>query len=951
MARSSPDNALTAFAQLAALRLDATHAFISLIDSQNQYVIAEATKSLSMQSDSRHDRNDSLWLGGVIIPREKGLCQVVLAKNVGTQDADADPIDIVILHDPRDDPRFSNLIDIPAGDDLRFYAGVPIKTANGTKIGSLCVVDKKSRADLSTEGKIFLRDMAKTTINHLDAARLRVEHLRKHQIVKGIESFIDGFADLKAVSAEENSRDRPDTPDDILRGRGNFATETALADARKECTSTSQAGTGVSQVSTSSPSPSLWESALPPGTKTMFSRAATIIRQSGEYDGVAFFYMSSASTRTNAAPRHGAAVHSTQPRESGLSDVNTASSTHVSSGDSDSEDTTQDETVHIEELDDTTSMKSACPVLSFSLGTERTDAQKITQGLFPNFKQRDMIRLLGKRPRGRTFTLNRYGSVYTGDTTSGSGHGNSSGFPASKYYSSGTQGTEGTESSAQMIKKSLLRSLHKVGPSGRSFVCLPLWDFERQRWFAYAICWSNSPNRDPGLDGDLHLLRIFGSSVMNALAHIDAIAANRAKTAFVSSISHELRSPLHGILGASNFLLDSSLDHFQQDMVESIAVSGRTLLETIDHIMDFAKINSFTDQAQPTLPSKRISKSQRREGKLSKSSLSAPMNLANLLEEVLDIVLMGYYVQHDFIYPDESNKPGSARLPTFNTNLQKLASSGRAVNQRGRVRIALQMPYLENWCIHSQPGAWRRIIMNLFGNALKYTADGLILIRLQPKAIDDTDNKLITLSIVDTGKGISNDYLENRLFLPFSQEDSFASGTGLGLSIVDQIVRSMDGALDITSSTGVGTRVRIDLPLKAADRVEPLTRNLETVDSIPDRVRGMKVCILEQPLTEIIRDTQKLSAEREFLISLLGTVKDWFGIETTIETSWTPATADMIIFVRPSFALLDMIRGTAQGTSVPPVIIIAFDALEMSVLQADVRISDGSSIVEVMSQP
>ena len=78
----------------------------------------------------------------------------------------------------------------------------------------------------------------------------------------------------------------------------------------------------------------------------------------------------------------------------------------------------------------------------------------------------------------------------------------------------------------------------------------------------------------------------FANSITIALSHIDAIASNQAKSTFVSSISHELRSPLHGVLSASNFLKDANLSRFQSEMVEVISSCGRTLLDTINHVMD-----------------------------------------------------------------------------------------------------------------------------------------------------------------------------------------------------------------------------------------------------------------------------------------------------------------------------------------------------------------------------
>jgi Histidine kinase-, DNA gyrase B-, and HSP90-like ATPase len=241
--------------------------------------------------------------------------------------------------------------------------------------------------------------------------------------------------------------------------------------------------------------------------------------------------------------------------------------------------------------------------------------------------------------------------------------------------------------------------------------------------------------------------------------------------------------------------------------------------------------------------------------------------------------------------------------------------------------------------------------MNLFGNALKYTADGLITIRLDALDNVDKQNASVALSILDTGKGISNDYLENHLFTPFSQEDSFASGTGLGLSIVDQLVRSIGGKVDITSSKGVGTKVIVGVPLKTVDPSLSIVKSLDIVGPIAERIRGMRICILREPNAGVPETSASESAEREFSSGLSVLLKQWFGMKTAVETTWSADCADLVLCLKPSFKQLDSIRKSSGEAPVPSVIFIAYDALEMAVLQADARITGDNSVVEIISQP
>lgn len=118
----------------------------------------------------------------------------------------------------------------------------------------------------------------------------------------------------------------------------------------------------------------------------------------------------------------------------------------------------------------------------------------------------------------------------------------------------------------------------------------------------------------------------------------------------------------------------------------------------------------------------------------------------------------------------------------------------------------------------TQPGAFRRIVMNIFGNALKYTSKGTIMVKMElhsDAALADSDantqDTVLEIKIIDTGKGISREYLRTKLYSPFSQEDLLASGTWLGLSIVRSICNVLRGDIDVQSELGEGTQVTIRL--------------------------------------------------------------------------------------------------------------------------------------------
>jgi signal transduction histidine kinase len=122
------------------------------------------------------------------------------------------------------------------------------------------------------------------------------------------------------------------------------------------------------------------------------------------------------------------------------------------------------------------------------------------------------------------------------------------------------------------------------------------------------------------------------------------------------------------------------------------------------------------------------------------------------------------------------------------------------------VAVILDFDYQKDWTYVTQPGALRRILMNTLGNSLKYTASGCIRVRLGVQNFDDPIGELSSLmflSVSDTGRGISREFLRRKLFSPFSQEDHLSTGCGLGLSIVKSLVNMLKGSLEVQSEQGV----------------------------------------------------------------------------------------------------------------------------------------------------
>lgn len=209
-----------------------------------------------------------------------------------------------------------------------------------------------------------------------------------------------------------------------------------------------------------------------------------------------------------------------------------------------------------------------------------------------------------------------------------------------------------------------------------------------------------------------------------------------------------------------------------------------------------------------------------RKGSLASTSSSAgsdsSVQLDELVEEVVESVLAGWsYRNRDdasFAAWNTQREGDSSRK----TSLAKNKPSGTTRPRPADVILDIEPG---NWSFCTHPGAFRRIVMNLLGNSLKFTDAGFIRIRLfqtpDPGGDAGRDglSRTVVLVVSDSGKGIGKEYLEHDLFSPFSQEDPFAPGTGLGLSLVRQMAMTLGGSIDIKSEVGQGTTVKVSLPL------------------------------------------------------------------------------------------------------------------------------------------
>ncbi|KAI2790251.1 hypothetical protein POX_d05759 [Penicillium oxalicum] len=872
----STDITLTALAQLGVLRLACNRSFVSLIDGGSQHIIAEATASISLRDQSSHAANDGLYLGARTLDLLWGVCPQTITLFTGRDMSYAiDNENITgnrtryIIRDLQREACFKDRPYVRDWPFMRFYAEVPIFSPSGLVLGTYCVVDDKPRCNFGDQDVAVLSEVAEAVARHLEHVRIVHCHRRSERLIKGLTNFVKDHAefDPREVAHDHRLEAMASTPQgnsspaEATPGSGATSMNQQFGFVTSSSTSLSDqpsplffAGpsTGSTDPSSLNSTPSELQSSIeeenpmddisktdaelvaegatngphdsladrtPLGNRIqrIFHRASMLLRKSMDLDGVVF--LDAARTNPSFLPPEDQAGWEPLPTTAVPEFPVAPYPSPLGRSPSYAKPS-----------------ETSCDILSKALKVRKGESLDLKADIaFPE----DLLNLLvSSFPQGQVFTLDESSE--------------------SEDYLSYEKGPNDSDHQAELMQTAT-RRLRYVLPTANSVLFFPLWDHNKSRWMAGTLVWTQDHHRALGIE-ELHYFKVFGDSIVSEVSRAHWATTEKSKFDFVSSISHELRSPLHGILASAELLQATPLEPAQEEMVKMIEASGLTLLDTTDHLLEFCKINNLTQ----------VKKARKKDGKKQReSSLESDFHLDHLVEEVADILYTG---QNAAEIMSQTAQSSSLNKTTANS----LADSDETQGMSVIVRIEPRRP----WLIRSPPGAWRRIVMNLLGNAIKWTKSGFVEVSLsRMRNPVNPHNPIAHLSVTDTGSGIAPEFLRHKLFSPFAQEDSLSEGVGLGLSIVRQLVAAFNGHVNVRSEVGIGTQVDVYIPVELVNGPEAspgscLSPEGKDCDSIPP----LRACLVAFNGYPDLQETPTgmLSLESKRKLSIQSTLADVF---------------------------------------------------------------------------
>lgn len=275
-----------------------------------------------------------------------------------------------------------------------------------------------------------------------------------------------------------------------------------------------------------------------------------------------------------------------------------------------------------------------------------------------------------------------------------------------------------------------------------------------------------------------------------------ALEASQLKSEFLATVSHEIRTPLHGVLGAAQLLQATALNETQHSFVKILLDSGQALQALIEEVLDFSRIEAGRFDLVP-----------------------AEFDLGEIAQQAISLL--------------------------------DVLARNKGLTLEYRIDPGLPLRLL------GDPLRLRQVLVNLIGNAIKFTDRGTVSLGLQRAAVSPAGREQIVIEVSDTGIGIAPE-AQARIFEPFVQADGSPTrrhgGTGLGLAIVREIVQRQGGTIEVESEPGQGSTFRVVLPFTAAiaDETAPTARRASSMTASATGRRGRVLVVEDNRANQLV---------------------------------------------------------------------------------------------------